>query len=262
MPGAVAAALGKRVIRRGPAAGSGFVSDEEPLIIVGMHRSGTSIMSDLLMEAGVYLGGSQVDQYQESMHFSRANRAMLGEAAAQLFEFGWAAPKRRAFIEARRGYAEEAAKELPRFLSERKGEPVWGWKDPRTSLTLDVWLSIFPNARVLHILRDGRTVALSLADRDELEPSFALALWAHHVAEAERSMGGLPEERRLTVRYEDFVALPKEVLGKMLAFAGIDIEVTDEMVARVDASVASGREADPRIAEIRDDPMLARFGYT
>jgi len=261
LPGAFAAAVGRQTLRQRPNGGSGFVSDEAPLIIAGMHRSGTSIMSDLLVEAGVYLGGTQVDEHQESVHFSRANRAMLGEAAAQVYEFGWAAPKRREFIEARRGYAEKAARDLRSYFRDRKGEQVWGWKDPRNSLTLDVWLAIFPNARVLHILRDGRTVALSLADRDDLDPSFGLALWAHYVEEAERGMERLPADRRCTVRYEDFVQQPKVVLEQMLRFAGIDAPVGDAALEKVDAKVASARDADPRIAEIREHAVLERYGY-
>ena len=41
----------------------------------------------------------------------------------------------------------------------------WGWKDPRTSLTLPYWLRLFPTARVIHVHRDPAQAARSLHAR-------------------------------------------------------------------------------------------------
>ncbi|MBW1793701.1 MAG: sulfotransferase [Deltaproteobacteria bacterium] len=40
--------------------------------------------------------------------------------------------------------------------------PFWGWKDPRTTLTLPLWLKLFPKARIIHVIRNGIDSALSL----------------------------------------------------------------------------------------------------
>lgn len=42
----------------------------------------------------------------------------------------------------------------------------WGWKDPRTTLLLPLWLEIFPAAKILHIYRNGIDVANSLMKRE------------------------------------------------------------------------------------------------
>ena len=123
-------------------------------------------------------------------------------------------------------------------------------------------MSIFPKARVLHILRDGRIVALSLADRDALDPSFAVDLWAHHTAEAERAMEQLPAERRHTIRYEDFLEKPHEVLSLVLDFVGIGGSVDESALATVDAGIDSKRRQDPRLDSIRDHPLLKKYGYS
>jgi hypothetical protein len=44
---------------------------------------------------------------------------------------------------------------------------AWGWKDPRNSITLPVWLKLFPDARVIHIVRNGVDVAESLYRRQQ-----------------------------------------------------------------------------------------------
>ncbi len=261
VPGVALALAGRLMLRRPPMVATDLVSNEVPVIVAGMHRSGTSIFTEILASAGMYIGGSAADEHHESWHFSRANRAMLGEAAAMLYEFGWSAPKTRDFIEERRAYAERAVRELPGFFADRADERAWGWKDPRNSLTLDIWLSIFPNARVLHIVRDGRIVALSLADRDQLEPSFGLGLWAHYVEEAEQAMCGLPEEQRCTIRYEDLVREPTATVSRLLDFARIDAPVRAETRTLFSPERASARDADPRIDAIREHPALERFGY-
>jgi hypothetical protein len=238
------------------------VSDELPVIIAGMHRSGTSLVARLLERGGMYVGGSWVDEHHESIHFTRANRAMNGEGHYMLHDYGWTAPKTDEFIQARRGYAERAAATASVFFAERGDETVWGWKDPRNSLTLPVWLSIYPGARVLQVVRDGRAVALSLADRDELDPAFGLDLWAHHVTRVERALEGVADSRKLTVRYEDLMEAPEETLQTLLEFAQLRPSASlDSIVVGVDPSRAAARRADPRLGEIRDHPLLARYGY-
>ena len=238
------------------------MSDESPLIIAGMHRSGTSIVARLLERGGLYVGGSWVDENHESLHFSRANRAMMGEGPYMLHDYGWTAPKTDEFIQARRGYAERAAARVSVFFAERAGESVWGWKDPRNCVTLPVWLSIYPNARVLHVIRDGRSVALSLADRDALHPAFGLALWAYYVSRAERALEAVPEPRKLAVRFEDVMEAPATTLGTLYEFAQLEpVASFDSITFDVDAGLASARRSDPRLADVQDEPLLARYGY-
>lgn len=262
LPSVAAVGLARLFLRRPPSKGHGFVSDETPVIIAGMHRSGTSIVARLLERAGMYAGGAWLDENHESIFFSRANRAMLGEGPYLLYDYGWTAPKADEFIAARRGYAERAAARPQRFFADRKGETVWGWKDPRNCLTLPVWLSIYPNARVLHVVRDGRAVALSLAERDGLDPSFGLALWGAYVGRAEQALAALPESRRLTVRYEDLSDAPAATLELLCRFAGLAAPAQIEAIAAaVDPERVGDRLADPRTAALGGHPLLERYGY-
>jgi len=262
LPGVAGVAAARLLMRRPRSAGRGFVSDESPVIIAGMHRSGTSIFTQLLEQGGMYAGGSWLDENHESVYFSRANRAMLGEAPYLLHDYGWTAPKTDEFIAARRGYAERAARDPAAFFAERAGETVWGWKDPRNSLTLPVWLSVYPNAKVLHAVRDGRAVALSLSDRDGLDPAFGLALWAVYASRAERALEALPDDRKLTLRYEDLTANPVPVLERLFSFAGLQpSRPLDEIASSVNPERTAAREADPDFASIGDHPLLAAYGY-
>jgi hypothetical protein len=262
LPATLGVAAARVLIRRGPRAGRGFVSDEAPVIIAGMHRSGTSLVARLLERAGLYAGGSWLDENHESIFFSRANRAMLGEGPYLIYDYGWTAPKTAGFIAARRGHAERAARNPSRFFAERAGETVWGWKDPRNSLTLLVWLAIYPNARVLHVVRDGRAVALSLAERDGLDPAFGLALWSVYVERAAHAIEALPEDRRITVRYEDLLDRPEPAIEMLVHFAGLaPAGSLDGIASLVDRERSAARTADPAFAAVGDHPLLARYGY-
>jgi hypothetical protein len=262
VPGLAVAALGRSALRRPARPGEGYVSDEAPLIIAGMHRSGTSIITEVLVRAGLYAGGESVDEHFEAVHFSRANRAMTGEGSFMLLDYGWTAPKGDEFIAGRRGYAESAARSSGAFFADRAGEAAWGWKDPRNNLTLPVWLSIFPRAKVLNIIRDGRAVALSLADRDGLDPSFGVALWAHYVARAEATLAPLPVEQKLTVRYEDAITEPERVLPRLLEFVGLDADGGIEpLLSMLDAGPMAARRTDERLSRIEAHPMLVTYGY-
>jgi hypothetical protein len=250
------------LLRQAPRAGSGLVRPESPLIIAGMHRSGTSIITELLEQGGMDVGGANVDEHQEWTQFSRANRAMIGEGTFLVHDFGWTAPKTAAFIEARCGYAEAVARWAGRSLSRRGSPSAWGWKDPRNCLTLPVWLAIYPNARVLHIVRDERAAALSLADRDHLDPDFGLTLWALYSERLEAAMASLPAERRHTVRYEDVMSRPEETLHVLFRFAGLATQRLDRIASAIDPSRVGARREDPRTAKLAGHPLLERYGYS
>lgn len=258
-----AAVLGAHLFaRRGPLPGRSYVSDEAPIIICGMHRSGTSVVTRLLEQAGMYVGGTWLDANHESFHFLRANRAMLGEGYYLLHDFGWTAPKNDDFIRTRRGYAERAACRNGAFFVERAGQSTWGWKDPRNCLTLAVWLSIYPNARVLHVVRDGRAAALSLADRDGLDPSFGLALWATYLTRLNLTLEEYAETPQLTVRYEDLLEAPGSVLAEMLDFAGLESAVDLATLASVlERGRTAARASDIRFRRLGLHPLLAAYGY-
>jgi hypothetical protein len=44
---------------------------------------------------------------------------------------------------------------------------AWGWKDPRNIFLLPLWLDIFPDAKIIHVFRNGVDVAYSLAQREK-----------------------------------------------------------------------------------------------
>jgi hypothetical protein len=128
-----------------------------------MHRSGTSLVSSVLREAGLDIGveGSDPGVGQPRGHFEdrdfhRLHEAILAAAGRTCFTadeaIGDVAP-----------VSEEQARAL---VAARADRPFWGWKDPRTCLFLDFWQRLLPQARYVFLYRHPVDVALSLWRRD------------------------------------------------------------------------------------------------
>ena len=146
-----------------------------PIIIVGMHRSGTTLLVQLLEQCGVFMGRSQTKN-REARFFQQINKDMLESIGV-----GWRTlqylPAPGVLHEKFLWIDKAIRKRLEnKFLIEfwpqsrffHRPKPIshWGWKDPRNCLMLPIWLRLFPQSRIVNIYRDGRDVALSLLQRE------------------------------------------------------------------------------------------------
>ena len=85
---------------------------------------------------------------------------------------------------------------------EFRDSPSWGWKDPRTCLTLPFWQQLLPVMRYIICIRNPADVAHSLNDRDHCDFARSSRLWLHYVNAALRSTAGY---RRIMIFYEDIM---------------------------------------------------------
>jgi hypothetical protein len=243
-----------------------------PVILLGMHRSGTSLIARLLDELGLFQG-HELQEDHESTHFLDINETLLRRVGAT-----WDNPApMRAFLENTEAVdltvrclrQDVSGRQIAGFLGKKlfgkyrglaRFERPWGWKDPRTVFSLSLWLKLFPNAKVVYIVRNGVDVASSLRVREIRELARrheefgakqkktgrltkhsllqragfkgsarcltldgAFSLWEEYVAEAERQLAAAPNER-LVVNYERFCADPNDTnngLAALVKFCGL-----------------------------------------
>ncbi len=152
------------------------------VVVTGMHRSGTSFTASLLQNAGLDIGqrliGPRKDNVKgffESVEFVEFHEMVLRSQG--LHHVGWTSQKK---IEVEAQYVEKA-KEI---ISKNSQNQIWGWKDPRTTLFLDFWINLLPDANFLLIYRSPWEVVDSLYRRgDELflaQPELAVKMWMHY----------------------------------------------------------------------------------
>lgn len=146
-----------------------------PLLILGMHRSGTSFLAGSLQAAGLALdGASEWDRHNRRGNRERRDLMEFHEAMLARRGHSWKAPPEGpvAWTDAERAEA--------RALTDGAGAAgrPWGFKDPRTLLMAEGWLELFPRARLIGIVRHPGPVARSLGARSKMGEAESLALWA------------------------------------------------------------------------------------
>lgn len=131
-----------------------------------MHRSGTSLLAKVLEKAGIFMGVMK-DHNFEALHFLSLNQQTLWAAGASWIEPVVPEPICWKRLTARQLYEEHFKLNLRHEkLYYRLFPQAWGWKDPRNTFTLPMWLDLFPEAKVLHITRNAEEVARSLQVRN------------------------------------------------------------------------------------------------
>jgi hypothetical protein len=109
--------------------------------------------------------------------------------------------------------------------AERQGKPRWGDKTPRYMLSVQRIGRALPEARFIHLIRDGRDVALSQSARalnEQPPPAEQAARWVKRIRKAREQAQALKGARYVEARYEDLVRDPEATLRRICEFVEID----------------------------------------
>jgi hypothetical protein len=195
----------------------------DTLVVLGMHRSGTSAVAGMFAQAGFAAGvGADVlppaednpEGFFERLSVIGVNDELLGAAGGN-----WDAPPTRQALaeaaEAPNGPQSGIGPLLERLRHEAAGAPLL-LKDPRLDLTLPAWDPFLGEDPVLvHVSRHPVEVARSLHRRGKYPLAVGLALWEAYASEALNALRG---RRVLAVTYHRFMQEP-EVSAVLLAAA-------------------------------------------
>ena len=104
----------------------------------------------------------------------------------------------------------------------RRGKTRWGEKTPHHTLCWQTILEGFPELKVVHLVRDGRDVALSFraAPFGPKHVYPAAHHWVRYVSAAEAAGAALGADSFLVVRYEDLVSDPERELRRICTLLG------------------------------------------
>ena len=173
-----------------------MIAQTSPVIVIGMHRSGTSLVSRILESLGVFMGYRQ-EHNAEAQFFLRLNYWVFKQSGGK-----WDRPLAvrdlienteinrlcvnylEKMVDSKRAFDFLGPAAIGGKTSIGALEDRWGWKDPRSTFTLPLWLTLFPGSKVVHVHRNGVDVARSLVERgkqelDEADRRVASAKWTH-----------------------------------------------------------------------------------
>ncbi len=157
---------------------NGFsVSEPSCVLILGMHRSGTSSLAGCLQDCGLHLG--EVSEKnpcnpkgnRESPWVMRLNNSVLLQSGGK-----WDNPPEKIF------WTQDLALERDDLVAffNKSGARHWGFKDPRTLLTLPFWEEGISRVSFVGTFRHPVAVAKSLNTRNRMPIEHALALWRRY----------------------------------------------------------------------------------
>jgi len=240
-----------------------------PLIVAGMHRSGTSLTARFVAALGLDVGDDLLPPdahnpsgYFEDREFMELHRRALTAARGGREghpDWGWTVSG-----ELDRDAVERLRPEFEALAARRaaRGRP-WGWKDPRTTVLLDLWDELLPGARYVLVYRPpwdvvGSLLRLGVPPFTE-HPEWAAPIWVHYNRR-------LLDFRR---RHADRTALvsvraiaddPARALGAMrgvLAAAAVDVSAPPAGVYEGELLAAAPADGPEAEALRRDSPEAA-----
>ena len=213
-----------------------------PVFVMGCHRSGTNLLYDMLLSSGgfaIYRGllpvfETLVPRFGALHH--RHNRERLLQTWLRSKGFrctGLDADVMSSRILEECHSGADFIRVVMELVAQEQGAQRWAVYDPDNVLHVEGLKAGIPNALFLHIIRDGRDIALSLRkmegfsplpwDRAETPSLVATALyWEWMVRNGRRGGSKFPADYMET-RYENLIVNPRETLGKLGTFLEHDL---------------------------------------
>lgn len=210
---------------------------------MGCHRSGTNLLYDMLLSAGgfaIYRGYLPIYKIMIPKYgsmSSRTNREKIVATWLRSKGFRRTGLGREHFsprIENECRTGGDFIRIVLESVAQQQNAQRWAFYDPDNVLHFRRVKKDIPNALFVHIIRDGRDIALSLKkmggfaplpwDRSETNSLVATALYWEWMVHRGRECGQLFPESYIEVRYEDLITTPRETLRRLGTFIDHDLD--------------------------------------
>lgn len=135
-----------------------------PIVILGMHRSGTSVVSNMLHRIGISMGSNLLpsDGFNPNGYFEDEDFLWINKGILENAEGTWYVPPTvEEMIKGGEKFADAICKTVE-DKRKKAGRNLWGWKDPRNSLTCWSYMKEIPDARFIVVVRNLADIKLSL----------------------------------------------------------------------------------------------------
>jgi hypothetical protein len=232
------------------------------LLVLGMHRSGTSVLTRVLSLMGADLPSRLLaaNQENETGYWESEELSQLQEELLQSAHLAWdhSAAFPQAWYETRlAGNFRHRAMEILR--RDFGGSRMFVLKDPRMSLLVPFWTALLQEfgADPVFIIsvRDPLEVAGSLGKRNQFSAQKSMLLWLRYMLDAQRATEGL---RRCHVAYHDLLTDWRAVVGFIARKTGIVWpRAASEAAAEIESLISSNlRHQRAAFGAIASDPSV------
>jgi hypothetical protein len=248
-------------------------TEGRPIFIVGVHRSGTTLLRFMLNSSPrIYIPPESdfIPRFflrNPQEHLSRKRIATILDTIFSEYRFGseWQGdpPHIDSFVQSMPSPTPSGfLATLYGSYAQQNDAQRWGDKTPIYTSYIDLLDQLFPNAQFIHTIRDGRDVAISMLEKwgkseVHVDIFFTARNWLRRIKRAQASGARLGPQRYYELRYERLVTDPETELKALCDFL-------DEpyMPAMTQPQILGRKSIDPESweAPIRRPPNTARIG--
>lgn len=156
------------------------------IVVLGMHRSGTSLLARILHRHGVSMGQNllEADTYNAGGYFEDQGFLWLNKGILSAAGGSWKVPPHRTRI---KGIISKFEKTMVKTIEGREEacqNGIWGWKDPRTCLTVEHYHPKLIEPKYIIVTRNKKDIMNSLvrlhgnsANWDEVVTTYEYRIW-------------------------------------------------------------------------------------
>jgi hypothetical protein len=193
------------------------------VVVLGMHRSGTSMTSAILEKLGINMGEEKlgaaatnpIGHFEDRM-FLDLNKKILDDAGGS-----WDNPPAKDSIINLKNKYEKEVKDLVFNKNEN-----WGWKEPRTSLTIDLYYPYLSNTYFVYCKRNEDDVAASLKKRNDMPLEEGKKLKKIYDDRIGDFLNNIDDSRKIIFDYDEVLRNPEEEIEKLIDI--LDLKVSDK----------------------------------
>ncbi|MEP5324441.1 glycosyltransferase, partial [Marinobacter alexandrii] len=228
------------------------------VVVLGMHRSGTSMVAGALVKAGLYAGQSSdllVDQDDNPHGFWERNDVVeLNEALLESASGAWFSPVVSG--ENLGGKTDQ----IHHILTQLDSQSPWLVKDPRMLVTWPAWQAALADAIPVYVYRSPAAVAHSLFKRNRFPLQLGLALWEYYNRAA---IGIIGAREHVAVSFERFAASPDSEAALLVSrLIELGVALTAAPTSVFDDTLGqSGKLLDEQFALLMTPSQLALASY-
>jgi len=242
------------------------VKNKKLIVVLGMHRSGTSVITRGLQVLGVNLGdtlygaleGVNDKGFWEDIDINVLDVEMLSAINSDWYHLA-AIDSIDVKTLHKQGYYHRAVELLRQKVCSAS---IFGFKDPRVAKLLPFWKEVFSHCQfdVSYVIavRHPLSVAKSLAERDGIEMEHSYLLWVGHVI---TSLTGSAGDKRMFVDYDRLMQSPERELKRIAKTLELEVDTTALQIYKNDFLDETLRHTTYKLSDLLLDDTCPPLVY-
>ncbi|MCV6636415.1 sulfotransferase [Candidatus Albibeggiatoa sp. nov. NOAA] len=232
------------------------------IIVLGMHRSGTSVVAGLLNLMGAYFAPDDValpaDMTNPKGYWERKDVIIANKILMESMGATWHQVSQWDINQITAAQKSQFQQQIEPIINNLNQHQHWLLKDPRLCLTLPLWQPYFNNPVYVVVYRSPIQIAQSLHKRNQFTLHTGLALWERHMLDG---LNAIQNKPTVLVSFHDLVSNPIETVKQLYhniekINAGLKLPSDDDIVDFVQPTYMHQRGNNQLLKAFANQPQL------